>query len=345
MTMLPFSLLHLLLIAVSSSFLPAWTRPDLFFAVTVPADFRQRDEGRAIVRRYRLLGWAGTVLLTIGAVWLGDRAAAFAAAVGGGVAVWMAAFFAARRETLPHAVAPDPIRTATLAVRRDGVPGGVIGLAAPMVILAARGLECYFRWDEIPARFPIHWGLSGPDRWAERTPAALLASFASIGLFCAVMLFFAWAMVHRSRQIAAPGGQESSERRFRRIGVAGLMVFAWIFALALPPIENMRLVIPFGPGLILVAALGWMVALVLSGQGGTRLPSYQSIENAGAAPAGDRTPDGSWKLGMFYVNRGDPALIVEKRFGIGWTLNFGNPMSWLVVAALVSGPLLLQLVR
>jgi Family of unknown function (DUF5808) len=28
---------------------------------------------------------------------------------------------------------------------------------------------------------------------------------------------------------------------------------------------------------------------------------------------------------MFYVNRQDPALIVEKRFGFGYTLNFGHP--------------------
>ena len=45
----------------------------------------------------------------------------------------------------------------------------------------------------------------------------------------------------------------------------------------------------------------------------------------------DLTPDDCWKLGIFYYNPRDPALMVEKRFGIGYTLNFGNRLSWAFV--------------
>jgi uncharacterized membrane protein len=42
---------------------------------------------------------------------------------------------------------------------------------------------------------------------------------------------------------------------------------------------------------------------------------------------------------MFYVNPDDPAILVEKRFGIGYTLNFGRPAAWFVPAvALGSAP-------
>jgi uncharacterized membrane protein len=37
-------------------------------------------------------------------------------------------------------------------------------------------------------------------------------------------------------------------------------------------------------------------------------------------------------MGVFYVNPDDPSLFTPKRFGIGYTLNFGNPRSWLVLA-------------
>jgi Family of unknown function (DUF5808) len=47
-----------------------------------------------------------------------------------------------------------------------------------------------------------------------------------------------------------------------------------------------------------------------------------------------RPPDDGWK-GMFYSNAEDPALLVPKRFGIGYTLNFGNPWSWCVLALLL----------
>jgi len=46
----------------------------------------------------------------------------------------------------------------------------------------------------------------------------------------------------------------------------------------------------------------------------------------------DSTPDRCWKKdGNYYVNRADPALFVEKRVGIGYTPNYGNPWSWVVL--------------
>jgi hypothetical protein len=50
---------------------------------------------------------------------------------------------------------------------------------------------------------------------------------------------------------------------------------------------------------------------------------------------------GGWK-GPFYINPADPALFVRKRWtwgrhglGLGYTLNFGNRWSWLVLAVMV----------
>ena len=35
---------------------------------------------------------------------------------------------------------------------------------------------------------------------------------------------------------------------------------------------------------------------------------------------------------MFYVNRDDPSIMVEKRFGVGYTINFGNRWAVLLMA-------------
>jgi uncharacterized membrane protein len=45
----------------------------------------------------------------------------------------------------------------------------------------------------------------------------------------------------------------------------------------------------------------------------------------------DNDDDSHWKGGLFYFNRSDPSIFVEKRFGVGWTLNFGNPIGYLIV--------------
>ncbi|XES00987.1 DUF5808 domain-containing protein [Streptomyces sp. S1D4-11] len=41
----------------------------------------------------------------------------------------------------------------------------------------------------------------------------------------------------------------------------------------------------------------------------------------------NRDVDRHW-FGLFYCNRDDPRLAVPKRYGWGWTLNFGRPMVW-----------------
>ncbi len=50
---------------------------------------------------------------------------------------------------------------------------------------------------------------------------------------------------------------------------------------------------------------------------------------------GDRTPDECWKWGLIYYNPDDPALMVEKRFGIGWTINFAHRGAWICLALLI----------
>jgi uncharacterized membrane protein len=51
----------------------------------------------------------------------------------------------------------------------------------------------------------------------------------------------------------------------------------------------------------------------------------------GSTDAVFRDDDQYWYAGVFYNNPDDPALFVPKRFGLGWTLNFGHPQAKLVL--------------
>jgi uncharacterized membrane protein len=44
-----------------------------------------------------------------------------------------------------------------------------------------------------------------------------------------------------------------------------------------------------------------------------------------------REDDRYWYGGFFYNNPDDPDLFVPKRFGLGWTLNFGHPQAKVVL--------------
>ena len=81
-------------------------------------------------------------------------------------------------------------------------------------------------------------------------------------------------------------------------------------------------------GLMIIGAIA--LALLL-GQSGSRV---KAADGEGAEKTLNRDDDKYWKMGMFYVNRDDPSLFVEKRFGIGFTLNFGRPLGWIVLAVI-----------
>jgi uncharacterized membrane protein len=163
-------------------------------------------------------------------------------------------------------------------------------------------------------------------------------------VLCAFMGFLAYAFLRWSRPVQAGGPAGERERRFRKMIGSILVATQYLLALEFTWIGLMPLANPQAgpPGIVpfLVIALGFVVAVVALamryGQGGTRLAGAAPAALGGAAPVGDRTPDKYWKLGLFYVNRDDPAVFIEKRFGVGYTLNFGHSGVWIGLAVLVA---------
>jgi uncharacterized membrane protein len=168
-------------------------------------------------------------------------------------------------------------------------------------------------------------------------------------IICLMMAGLGYGTLRWSRPIRIGGAGGEAESRFRRVVVLVLIVTEYLMAVIFagtsllpltsgPPPVTLVLVLP----LLFVALV--IVVLARQGQGGSRRAQGAGEAAEGARPVGDRTADRYWKVGWFYVNHDDPALFIEKRFGIGYTLNFGRPGSWVIVAALVLVPLLIGLV-
>jgi uncharacterized membrane protein len=51
------------------------------------------------------------------------------------------------------------------------------------------------------------------------------------------------------------------------------------------------------------------------------------------------TPSERYRWGLFYVSADDPRLLVPKRYGTGWTLNFAHGRAWAMMALLLLLPL------
>jgi uncharacterized membrane protein len=323
-------------------FLPSMSRPDIFFAVTVPYEFRISSRARAIRREYSLLVWTVTLLAGVIAL-LGPKSGSMLASLG---TQWMGSWTAwavAHRRVKPSAlvVRPSSPRVASLERRAEGIPGGPVLAALPLLIVAGSALLLWMNWDQIPSRFPSRWSWDGtPTGWRTRTVLGVFGPVVMAGLVTTLMLWMAHAIGTGTRQVAATGTAARLERRFKRGNAVYLMVSAYFMAIlfslmSVRPILAHTTRLPTGVSIVLalvilsvVSLLAWMYWL---GQGGRRQVPVDEI-----VPPGDGSPDDGWKAGIVYYNPDDPALFVERRMGWGWTLNFGHRASWLIVAIILA---------
>lgn len=85
----------------------------------------------------------------------------------------------------------------------------------------------------------------------------------------------------------------------------------------------------FVNGLVtIVPMIGVIFVAFKTGQSGSRIKidEHEEINDKII----DRDDDKFWKLGTFYYNKDDSSIFIEKRFGIGWTINFGHPIGILI---------------
>lgn len=96
----------------------------------------------------------------------------------------------------------------------------------------------------------------------------------------------------------------------------------------------------FGGVVIVYMAGGLLWLMRHFGQGGARLEGDTHNAPLGGGLADDR----KWVAGLFYVDKDDPSIMVEKRFGIGYTLNYGNRIALTMVATVLALGILVTVV-
>ncbi|HWF19656.1 MAG TPA: DUF5808 domain-containing protein [Verrucomicrobiae bacterium] len=344
------ALLPWVAIAVGMLMTPRRTRPDLFFAVTVNPSFQTSPLGNEIVRQYNRLVIivALVALLPIGLIPLSPRLmlvgliAPTLIQIAGG----LGALLMARHRTLPHRVQPTSEREADLTPRHASLAGGWLAQAGPFLILAVFAICLWLNWDRVPARFPIHWGLDGkPNGWGVKSFGSVFGIWITSVFLCLFICGIQYMTVYGAVTARINNVRDGMpQARFvRAISWFLLGVEYWLALLvgllSLLPLRSSQqlplpIIWPILLGQTLIIATIFIIAYRM-GQGGWRLQTEGEKINADACPIGDRTPDECWKLGVFYFNRTDPALFVEKRFGVGWTLNMARPGAWAFLGAIL----------
>lgn len=185
----------------------------------------------------------------------------------------------------------------------------------------------------IPDKIIMQWDFQGnPTRLADKTLFNIYF-LPIIQLVMAFILSFTNESYKRGKQRVMDKQSVRWSRSFRKISsyvgaVIAILVQIMMFVIQMTSVvpflleKTMSKTLIITLGLMLLAIIGLMV---IYGQSGSRL-NQESV----TLPSYD--DDKYWKWGMFYFNRNDPSFWVEKRMGVGMTINIAN---WRAVAFVV----------
>jgi uncharacterized membrane protein len=212
-------------------------------------------------------------------------------------------------------------------------------LAFPCAVLVLTAAIAACRYPALPASlhfvFPRNLG-----EWTlAKTPlsAFLPVLFQGIGTLLFGGLAWLYGLGARSIDVEDPVGS----LRYQQINQQIVQALLLFLALGL----NLALLVAGLAGWGLLQASGALIAVISLAPMAVwlivapiLLLAYRPSPRLPAQPGSgvvNRDDDRFWKLGMVYFNREDPSLLVNKRFGIGRTFNFGNPVAWVIILGLV----------
>lgn len=209
-----------------------------------------------------------------------------------------------------------------------------------LVIILIPVLIAFVFYDRIPDHIPIQYdGQFKVSRSISKNIGGVLALPVIQLLMIPVLNYSHYAIIKSKQKLSPldPIAASEKSRRFREawsnatfaltIGTQLLMSFIFLYSLfANGAMPWLLTVITIGFTLFSLAVPLYLT--VKYGQAGEKLLREEEQYYM------DPEEESHWKYGVFYFNKEDPSVFVEKRFGIGTTLNHANWKAWLFIGGI-----------
>ncbi len=336
------------------AWMPVMRGERAFFGVRVD-EATYRGEGRCALRRY----WqtlCGVFLLTgvLGyylSMSLGKPVFSALATLGATAAAFLVYGLYAR-QMRPFAILGGGTRFASsVRTRRLGDYTHLwVEACAVLLTLASFAVLVYF-YPRLPEMLPTHWNASGvADDWSRKSLSSVFF-LPALGVYLQVVfLVLKRDLVQAKMTLPATNTEEylRGKEKFlaaniHLIDLVRAVIAALFFAISwltvctsLPEFKRFETAAFAGllssVGVLLVGVAYFLWRMVAVNRGLDELTGDDYVQRA--------TEEEHWRHGgLTYYNPEDPALVVEKLTGIGYTLNLANPAVWYRVALMSGIPL------
>lgn len=339
---------------ISLMFIPYWTRKTESFGVSIPEEAYQLTELRNMRKQYASVTALLAVLST--AVLLVLSKGRSEDYIGGLFSIVMIVFIVIsfgvylyfhnemKKLKQQH---KEWGQKAQLVMIETGFRGQKLTYSnfwflIPFALAAATIAITLTNYDKIPDRIPMQYDFSGNvTNWTDKSLSSVLL-FPILQVYLTGLFLFINVIIGKAKQQISAANPEQSIRQnvlFRRrwsmftiIMGAGIVLLFMLTQLSFMYTINQQVLMAVPLVFAVATLVGTIVLSMTTGQGGSRVKVMGSGEKGKVI---NRDDDRYWKLGIFYFNPNDPAIFLEKRFGIGWTNNWAHPLSWLFVIVIL----------
>ncbi len=349
------SLIVFIPIIVIFAILPYITRKDIMFGVTIPPSEWKNDYFTKLRKQFVIFAVAsGVILLALNfafAIFLSESIALILMQIiiWSTMLIYFLLYIYFWKKTKKYKEKADwQITSKNIAVADTSTDYEKRALSSwwymLFIILIAvtyfYGIKMY---DAAPEMIPVRYDMQGSPILYQAKSMNLVYEIIGMQGFLALLFFGINFTIKRARKTIDPDNARQSslqndEMKHRWsiflfiMGILMLLIFSFV-------LYSMFVTLPmwlmlYAPIAITGAIIVYAVVLSLqTGQSGNRI-KINGDKNTGEEIT--RDDDSLWKMGMFYYNKEDPAVFVEKRFGPGWTNNWARWQSWLLVAGILA---------
>ena len=208
---------------------------------------------------------------------------------------------------------------------------------APMGIAAFLIVFTLLNYELMPKNIAVHWGPSGAaDDWVEKTYFTAI----SLPIIMLMMQCMMWGIVDSIKRsaikLSVNHKEESleSQLKTRKFTSWFVVLISYVLTMLFTVLQLSNIYPELAEEEKLLPLFLLFLVLML---GGTLIFAWKLRQWRLAYTADvvtgmtDIDEDRYWKGGLIYINREDPSIFVEKRFGVGWTVNLGNPRGYIVI--------------
>ncbi len=341
-----------LLILAAAAFQPSLAPRNILFGISVPKSAVDDDAVRKLRRSYTnqviVYGLAFGILVAAGILWKADGTipaddltqwlatlpvGALLALLGIAGGLFVAFHQKAERLKREAGWQEEKRTAASLSIRKERFNYPLYAFAPHLLVILICAGAAWLLYDKIPDSIITHYNAQGiPDRIQAKSYGTVF-ELNIVQLFLLAVFIFVNYMTGAARVKIDPADPERSEeqqRRYRKgmslllllLGLGMMIFMGFLQAFMLYGGSRMD-------GTLIAAAA--IAPLVMSA---AAVISMMKL-GKGRMEASRPGEDSKWKAGAFYWDRSDPAIFVEKRTGIGFTLNWGHPVSWVIIAVIL----------